>query len=268
MKKVLFLSYYYPPRNRVSSYRIYGFCEHLIKFDWKPLVICEDWPSHAPDYDETLLKNISESSVLRVNSYGPKGFYRFLVRNVYPWFMPEKTPFNWWSLARKKALEVCSREKIDAIVASHDPLATLEIASELSSKSKIPWIADLRDSWNVQTLSSPRKQKIIARCEKEFCNKANAVITVSNEIAQNMKKMISKDIHVVSNGFDKVEVNPRLNGESNKFTILYAGSFAKSRQDPSLLFRALNKCVSLGDTKRFLRGLLFRLRIESFLTII
>ena len=150
----------------------------------------------------------------------------------------------------KKALEVCSREKIDAIVASHDPLATLEIASELSSKSKIPWIADLRDSWNVQTLSSPRKQKIIARCEKEFCNKANAVITVSNEIAQNMKKMISKDIHVVSNGFDKVEVNPRLNGESNKFTILYAGSFAKSRQDPSLLFRALNKCVSLGKIPR------------------
>ena len=58
---------------------------------------------------------------------------------------------------KKKALEVCSREKIDAIVASHDPLATLEIASELSSKFKIPWIADLRDSWNVQTLSSTSK---------------------------------------------------------------------------------------------------------------
>ncbi len=250
MKKVLFLSYYFPPRNRISSYRVGGFCQHLIKFDWEPTVICEDWPVGAPDYDESLLDGIENLDVHRITSYGPKGIFRFLVRNVYPWIMPEKTPYNWWRLARKKALELCSKEQIDAIVASHDPLATLQIALELSSKFKIPWIADLRDSWNVQTLSSPRKQRIIAHYEKEFCNRANAVVTVSDEIAQVMKKKISKDIRVVSNGFDKIEKTPFMNIKPNIFTILYAGSYAKNQKDPRLFFRALNHCVSEGKIPR------------------
>ena len=61
MKRVLFLSYYFPPRNRISSYRAAGFCRHLPGFDWDPVVICEDWPTHAPDYDEQLLSGLEES---------------------------------------------------------------------------------------------------------------------------------------------------------------------------------------------------------------
>ena len=110
------------------------------------------------DYDSSLLEGLEDLAIHRINSYKPSGLERLLVRNVYPWIYPDKTPYNWWKLARKKAIELCSMNKFDAIIASHDPLATLSIGRELSKQFKVPWIADLRDSWNVQTLSSPRKQ--------------------------------------------------------------------------------------------------------------
>ena len=138
MKKVLFLSFYFPPRNRISSYRSSGFCRHLRKFNWKPTVICEDWPIGAPDYDESLLDGLENLDVHRIMSYGPRGFSRFLIRNLYPWILPEKTPFNWWKLAHKKAYELCATGDFDVIVASHGPLSTLSSASEISQYFKIP----------------------------------------------------------------------------------------------------------------------------------
>ena len=94
MNKVLFLSFYFPLRNRISSYRSSDFCRHLKKFNWKPTVICEDWPIGAPDYDESLLDGLENLDVHRIMSYGPRGFSRFLIRNLYPWILPEKKPFQ------------------------------------------------------------------------------------------------------------------------------------------------------------------------------
>ena len=112
MKKVLFLSYYFPPRNRISSYRVGGFCQHLIKFDWEPTVICEDWPVGAPDYDESLLDGIENLDVHRITSYGPKGIFRFLVRNVYPWIMPEKLLIIGGDLLEKKLWNSARKNKL------------------------------------------------------------------------------------------------------------------------------------------------------------
>ena len=237
MKKLLILSFYFPPRNRISSYRTAGFCRYLTEFGWEPTVICEDWPNHARDYDSSLLAGLEDLAIHRINSYKPSGLERLLVRNVYPWLYPEKTPYNWWKLALAKAIELCSTGRFDAIVASHDPLATLKIAQALSREFRIPWVADLRDSWNVQTLSSPRKQKLIASCELKLCKDADSVVTVSGEIATRLESLTSKKIHIIENGFDKIE---NLNNQESKklrgvFSIIYAGNLAPCRNPVPLL---------------------------------
>ena len=253
MKKLLILSFYFPPRNRISSYRTAGFCRHLTEFGWEPTVICEDWPNHAPDYDSSLLEGLEDLAIHRINSYKPSGLERLLVRNVYPWVYPEKTPYNWWKLALAKAIELCSTGRFDAIVASHDPLATLNIAQSLSKEFRIPWVADLRDSWNVQTLSSPRKQKLIASCELELCKDADSVVTVSGEIATRLESLTSKKIHVIGNGFDKIE---NLTSQESKklrgvFSIIYAGNLAPCR-NPAPLLEALKQCI---DEKKISKDL-------------
>jgi glycosyltransferase involved in cell wall biosynthesis len=171
---------------------------------------------------------------------------RFFIRNVVPWLSPHKTPYNWWRLARIKAFELCESNSFDAIVATHDPLATLSIASELSSYFGIPWVADIRDSWNVQKLSSPIKQKIIARQERRLAELANEVVSVSQGISDELSQILGREIHTISNGFDPSEVPPLGNANNDVFRILYAGSLNHNRQNPLPLFEAIHKCVSDG----------------------
>ena len=256
MRKVLLLAYYFPPRNRISSYRLAGFCRHLPLFGWEPTVICEDWPIHAPDYDSSLLEGLHNINIHRINSYKPRGLDRLFVRNVYPWLHPSRTPYNWWKLARNKASELCNAERFDAILASHDPLATLSIAKELSTKFNIPWIADLRDSWNVQTLSSPRKQKLIASQELKLCKNAHQVVTVSGEISRRLGSLISKKVHVVENGFDGLVNCDRKSINGRIFSILYGGSLSK-HGDPLPLLRALKQCINESKIPRNLFELRF-----------
>jgi glycosyltransferase involved in cell wall biosynthesis len=254
MKKVLFLTYYFPPRNRISSFRIAGFCRYLPELGWEPTVICEDWPTHAPDYDNSLLEGLQDLVIHRIKSYKPSGLERLLVRNFYPWVYPDKTPYNWWKLALKNAFEVCSQNKFDAIVGSHDPLATLKIAQALSKDFRIPWVADLRDSWNVQTLSSPRKQKLIASCELELCKDADRVVTVSGEIATRLELLTNKKIHVVENGFDEIEnfTSQETKVQGTVFSIIYAGNLAPCR-NPVTLLKALKQCI---DEKKITKDLI------------
>jgi glycosyltransferase involved in cell wall biosynthesis len=208
-------------------------------------VVCEDWPRHAPDYDEGLLSDIREVEVHRIPSYGPCGMNRFFIRNLLPWLFPHKTPYNWWKLARMKAFELCESNSFDAIVATHDPLATLSIASELSQCFGIPWIADIRDSWNVQKLSSPRKQKLIAKHESSLSSLANEVVSVSEGISDELGRILGRRIHTISNGFDQSEIPPLGKAANNAFTILYAGNLSHSR-NPRPLFKAIEQCVSKG----------------------
>lgn len=245
MKKVLFLSFYFPPRNRISSFRARGFCKYLPNLNWKPVVVCEDWPRHAPDYDEGLISGICDVEVHRITSYGPRGINRLFIRNVLPWLFPHKTPYNWWKLAKVKAFELCESNSFDAIVATHDPLATLTIASEVSQRFGIPWIADIRDSWNVQKLSSPRKQKLIAKHERLLSSLANEVVSVSEGISEELGRIIGRKIHTINNGFDPIEAPPRDQTENNIFTILYAGTLSHAR-NPRPLFQAIDQCVSKG----------------------
>jgi glycosyltransferase involved in cell wall biosynthesis len=230
----------------MASYRALGFCRNFAQFGWEPIVICEDWPSHAKDYDDGIINQNDKFEVFRIKSYGPKGIKRALIRNFFPWIWPHKTPLNWWSNALDTGRKLCCTRKIDAIFATHDPLSALSVASLLSAEFNIPWVADLRDSWNVQVISSPLKQKLIEYHEKKLCLEANSVVTVCEKIAQKLQKDFGKKVHFIGNGFDELDASRNENQIDEKFRILYAGSFSSERQNPSVLVQAINNCISVG----------------------
>jgi len=250
MKRVLFLSFYFPPRNRISSYRAAGFCRHLPSFGWEPVVICEDWPDHAPDCDDELTVGLGSTEIHRIQSYGPRGLNRFLVRNVIPWILPQKTPYNWWRPAIRKAIEVCELKEFDAIFATHDPLPTLAIAAYISDRFGIPWVADLRDSWNMHRLSSPRKQRMIAKHEKRLACMADQIVTVSDEMTEELGRIFDRRVHTVSNGFDFPPTPSALRPAGKVFSILYAGTLNLKRQNPMPLLEAIQECITNGSIPR------------------
>jgi glycosyltransferase involved in cell wall biosynthesis len=245
MKKVLFLSYYFPPRNRIASFRSAAIAKYLPRYGWKPTILCEDWMNGSPDYDPEMLQGLEDTEVHRLPTSRPRGLFRFYVRNLAPFLTPEKTPYHWSRLATKAANILCQNCSFDAILATYDPLATLTLAARLSNTYKIPWIADLRDSWQVQKIGPLHKRLQIARHEKRLCLKADQIVTVSNRMAQELKNKLNRDVFVITNGFDP-ELFPETQQVSkDTFTILYAGSFNISRS-PIPLFKAIESSINNG----------------------
>ena len=55
MKKILIISYYYPPANFVGSERIASFAKHLYKFGVYPIIITRNWnPNQTNTYEKVL----------------------------------------------------------------------------------------------------------------------------------------------------------------------------------------------------------------------
>ena len=101
MKKVLFLTYYFPPRNRISSLRAAAFSKYLPDNGWEPVVICEDWTSDLENFDAEMLQGLEKIKVHRLPTSRPRGLCRFFVRNITPYIQTEKTHTIGQNLLRK-----------------------------------------------------------------------------------------------------------------------------------------------------------------------
>ena len=61
MKKVLMITYDFPPARTSGIYRPVKFVKHLAKFGWEPVVLTVKNP-YVPAYDHTLLKDIPKGT--------------------------------------------------------------------------------------------------------------------------------------------------------------------------------------------------------------
>ena len=61
MKRVLIISYFFPPGNFAGSYRIKAWADQLQKFGYYPIVVTRHWAENETDY--TAIS--SESAILK-----------------------------------------------------------------------------------------------------------------------------------------------------------------------------------------------------------
>ena len=79
MKKVLFISYYWPPSGKASLHWPLKIITHLPKSNWLPIVLTvdEDTFSHK---DETIVNKVpKEVKIFKANSYEPFNFIKNLL---------------------------------------------------------------------------------------------------------------------------------------------------------------------------------------------
>jgi glycosyltransferase involved in cell wall biosynthesis len=252
MKRVLFVAFYFPPRNNIACYRSGCFAKFLPKHGWLPTVVCQDWPADRPDSDPDFVGTFPDSvEIHRVPQPVESGFYqRVLLRKVAPYRWPHRAPILWWREAQRKIDLLLQRTKFDAIWATSDPLTPLALASEASRVSGIPWVADLRDCLNVQRFGSWYKRPLFRYQERRLCRQADRVITVSEGLAAALEKITGTPVSIIPNGFDPSLLPGEKPSASRVFTILYAGTLVLGRQDPRPLFRALELCLTRGDIPR------------------
>ena len=264
MKKVLIVSYYYPPRPSIASNRIGGLAKYLSYFGWEPTILTTKiqegkWLPHIKVFEtEGILtnKNNSIPNYSNSNSIINKIFV-YILNRIRMEYSAYPDNFRLWvPLAVDMGRRILKENQFSAIISSSAPVSTHLIANSLCTNSSIPWIADFRDLWtqNHNYPYSILRRFLECKLEIETLKNAAGLVTVSEPLVDKMKLLHkNKRVYCITNGFDHEEI---CNHEchSNKFIITYTGQIYRGKQDPILLFQALSEL--------FQEGLINRRKIE------
>lgn len=167
----------------------------------------------------------------------------------------------WVGPARRKGLELMATQRFDAIVSSFSPPAAHLVASRLKGlHPDTVWLADFRDLWAQNPLSSPRGLLRLVENALErrtVRGRADALSTVSAPLGDALKKRYpAVPVWVVENGFDpdefpdwaqRIRTAP---GTGGMLRICYAGTLCRDRHDPTPLFEAVNRLIETGVLDR------------------
>jgi glycosyltransferase involved in cell wall biosynthesis len=237
MKKVLIITYYWPPSGGAGVQRWLKFSNYFLEFDIQPIVITvDDTLASYPLLDESLWKEVPESiQVIRTKTKEPFGIYKkvagkpqipsggFASGNTSSFkdalmrffrgnfFIPDAR-MGWNRFAYEAACEIIRKEKPAAIITSSPPHSTQLIGLKLKKQFGIPWIADMRDPWTdiyyyKKLLHTPIAKWIDKNYERKVLENADKVVVVSESIRGSFlrkSKLIKPDnLVVIPNGYDE-----------------------------------------------------------------
>lgn len=269
MKRLLIITYYWPPTGGSGVQRWVKFSKYLPEFGWQPVIYTPENPEQLA-YDESLLKEIPEcAEVIKTRIVEPYELYRKLTgaskqKEVNPLNQQKK---NWkqklslwvrgnlfipdprisWVRPSVKYLKKYLREHpVDAVVTTGPPQSMHLIGRGLKRALGVKWIADFRDPWTEMfyykhmglNACSDRKHR---RLERSVLDEADMVIAVSPPVRDDFAAKTTTPVHLITNGYDPDDFPQSVQQrDTEKFTIVHTGLFAADG-DPVNLWKALSQ---------------------------
>ena len=279
MKKVLIITYYWPPAGGPGVQRVLKFVKYLPQFGWQPLVLTVA-KGEYPAIDKSLEKNIpTEAMVFKTASREPMAMYKkfmgmkqndtiptavlanenpSLKKKIANWirlnlFIPDAKK-GWKKFAVKEGLKIIKNEKPELIFSSSPPPTVHLIAMELAEESGLKWIADFRDPWTDIHYYEDQPRLALAKTidknlESKVLNKADKITCISKlDIELDFaKKTDAKKCINIPNGYDDDDFTGLniFNSPTKKFTILHLGAINKER-NPEKFFEAISELNKEG----------------------
>ena len=276
MKRVLIISYYWPPSGGSGVQRWVKFAKYLPEEGWQPVIYTPENPELIA-IDRTLEQEIpDEAEILRKRIIEPYGIYRRLLgkqsaadggsNEVNPVNSQKKTFMQKASLFIRGNFfipdprcvwiwpSVCFLKKylkdnpVDIIVSTGPPHSMHLIARHISKAMDIPWIADFRDPWtrmfyfkhlSLSGYALKKHQKL----EKKVLDDASAVVAVSPLVQREFQEMTSTPVELITNGYDESDFADAVVESDGYFNITHTGLFA-SDGNPDVLWKVLaEKCA-------------------------
>lgn len=277
MKKVLIITYYWPPSGGAGVQRWLKFVKYLPEFGWEPVVYTPENPE-APSIDNSLLNDVKGSTiVIKRYIWEPYTFYKkftgkkgnvnagFLkeekgnssfLEKISVWvrgnfFIPDARRF--WIKPSTRFLERYIKENdIEVLVTTGPPHSMHLIGLKLKSRLKIKWVADFRDPWTnidfykdlmLTTIADKTHHKL----EKAVVTKADEVICIGKTMANEFEKKYNRRIHIITNGYDEDDFKMNETGKSlpEKFTITHVGSINKDRHH-DIFWSAIKELITVN----------------------
>ena len=269
MKKVLIISYYWPPSGGAGVQRWLKFVKYLRDFGWEPIVYCPENPEY-PETDSSLFKDIPAGlEVLKHPIWEPYQAYKKLLGQkkedkINAAFLSEKKKnkfledFSVWIRgnffipdARKFWIRPSVRflgkylkeHPVEVVISTGPPHSMHMIAMQLAENGNIPWLADFRDPWtNIDFYKdlklTPGADRKHHKLEMQVLRQASVVTVISNTMSEDFSKLFQRSYEVITNGYDSADIPDIPVVPDEKFSIAHIGTLVSSR-NPETLWQAL-----------------------------
>ena len=269
MKKVLIVTYYWPPAGGPGVQRWLKFAKYLPQYGVEPVVYVPENPSY-PILDEDLLAEVRDIVVVKrkiVEPYGIASIFskkttkissgiitnakkQTFVERLLLWirgnlFIPDAR-ILWVKPSIRFLQQYIADHHIDTVITSGPPHSLHLIGLGLKEVSGVKWIADFRDPWT--TIGYHDKLKLSSyaarrhkKLEGQVLNQADQVIVTSKSTKADFEKLTRKPITVITNGYDEHLVErPQLDA---KFSLAHIGSLLSDR-NPEILWQSLVEIIN------------------------
>ena len=233
MKKVLIISFFFPPYNCIASKRWGYMTGYLREYGYDPYVICSDQAGelHA-GIEESHIYRIggAEKDLSRQMPLGKKLIGKAVATLPFYLRSLNRESLFWYWLVKYRIHRIEKRiPRPDIIVGSYGPISAIYISRYLSERWKVPWIADLRDyvsDWD------GREEKLHFKMadrsiEKRLLKKASGMTVISKGIREIChKRYPSTEVCLAYNGWEEADSvqNNREEELPYKMYLYYAGN--------------------------------------------
>ena len=278
MKRVLIITYYWPPSGGSGVQRWLKMSKYLPEYGWQPVVYTTE-NAEYPIIDNSLEKDVSpEVEVIRKPIFEPYSLYKKFLgikkeEKIKAGFASESKKTGWkeklsvwirgnffipdarcfWVKPSVRFLKQYLLEHpVDAIISTGPPHSIHLIAMKLRQALDIPWIADFRDPWTEidfydelhLTRWADRKQH---KLERQVLTQADKVVTVSWNWARGLGRLGNRNVRVIQNGYDWItQPEEKRHPLSPEFTITHLGVIGPARNAPTL-WKALQELKSSNE---------------------
>jgi glycosyltransferase involved in cell wall biosynthesis len=261
-KKVLVITYYWPPSGGAGVQRWLRFTKHLRSFGYEPVIYTPENAQYVV-YDENLLKEVPEGiktlklkirepnsflakvlfwkkdkSAVLYNNQQQKGKKKSFMNRVL-WFIrgnlfiPDAR-YLWIKPSYTFLEKELSAGNYAAIVSTGPPHSMHMIAKKLQATFNIPWLADFRDPWTsmdylqeMHLTAYARKKH--ARLEKSVIESASQVVVVGRTMYNEFEANYGVKPVIIHNGYNDTFSGPVNVALDEKFTIAHIGSLVTNR---------------------------------------
>ena len=273
MKKVLIITYHWPPSGGITVLRCLKFVKYLREFGWEPVVFTAENASYQ-FLDFTNEKDIPEGlEIHKVPIFEPINLFKKLsgrkknqplqnitsnsakkktiVDTLGMWvrgnfFIPDAR-YRWIKPSVKYLENYLQNNKIDAILTDGPPHTNTVIGLKLAQKFMIPWLADFQDPWTQVDYydklyigkRADRKHKAL---EQAVFKTAKKITIASPTWKKDLESIGAKNVDVIYYGFDEPEFEHFQTKESTDFIFFHGGLLGEDR-NPISFFNALKQLL-------------------------
>lgn len=270
MKRLLLISYYFPPCGGAGVQRWVRILKYLPEKGWDITVLTTQNGDY-PIIDNSIGKDLSPKiKVVRTKTpifgnlykrvtkdkqgipYGTLNSAKhdtFLKKILY-WvrinlIIPDAR-FIWNKYAYREAVQLLRINKYDVVITTSPPHSTQLIGLKLQHKFKVKWVTDFRDPWaDIFYLKLAKQNKLSYLINKHSEKKVIKNADLNLIVSENINRDFPKGNKVTfTNSFDPADFANHENQRNEKFRIKYIGKITEG-QDINSIITALNNLPKL-----------------------